>query len=172
MPNFNQQENAGAINYLRLINTLEDTLSQMVYVNSVTTGDINEIDLNKRTIFPLVHIIINSVDMGGDSGVLNYNVTIMAMDIVNEFKKDVDDIKNPLLMGNDNEHFVFSPEPGDRIPDMRNTVLWMNQTILKSGSVREITFRAPSNPGPYVILVRGVAPNGDLLTATSLFEVE
>ena len=96
MPNFNQQENAGAINYLRLINTLEDTLSQMVYVNSVTTGDINEIDLNKRTIFPLVHIIINSVDMGGDSGVLNYNVTIMAMDIVNEFKKDVDDIKNPL----------------------------------------------------------------------------
>jgi hypothetical protein len=108
MPNFDQQENAGAINYLRLITTLETSLKNMVYVNTITTGDINEIDLNKRTIFPLVHIMINSVDMGGDSGVLNYNVTIMAMDIVNEFKTDNDLINDPLLMGNDNEHFVLN----------------------------------------------------------------
>lgn len=101
------QENIGAISYLNLIQTLDDNLRQMEYVNTVTTGDIAEIDLNKRTIFPLVHIMINSVGMGGDSGILDYNVTIMAMDIVNEFKDD-DTIEDPLLMGNNNEQFVLN----------------------------------------------------------------
>lgn len=99
--------NIGSISYLTLLKTLESELMKMVYVNTVTTGDITDVDLNKRTIFPLVHIIVNSVAMGGDSGTLEYNVTIMAMDIVNEFKSD-DAISDPLLMGNDNEHFVLN----------------------------------------------------------------
>ncbi len=68
--------------------------------------------------------------------------------------------------------FAVSPAPGDRIPDMRNTVFWKNDVIIGKEGVNELTFKAPSNPGQYVILVRGVTPNGEVLSATSLFEVE
>jgi hypothetical protein len=68
--------------------------------------------------------------------------------------------------------FAVSPAPGDRIPDMRNTVFWKNDVIIGKERVNELTFKAPSNPGQYVILVRGVAPNGEVLSATSRFKVE
>jgi hypothetical protein len=68
--------------------------------------------------------------------------------------------------------FVVSPSPGDRIPDMRNTVFWMDDVIIDNGLTNKLTFKAPSVPGTYMILVRGVAPNGDLLSTTTSFEVE
>ena len=34
-------------------------------VNSVTEGDIFEVDLNKQTIFPLVHVMINNAIVTG-----------------------------------------------------------------------------------------------------------
>jgi hypothetical protein len=68
--------------------------------------------------------------------------------------------------------FAVSPAPGDRIPDMRNTVFWKNDVIIGKERVNELTFKAPSNPGQYVILVRGVAPNGEVLSATSRFKVD
>jgi len=80
----------------------------MEYVNTVTLGDLAQIDLNKRTLFPLCHMMINTVDFGGDSGVFNFNVTIMSMDSVNEWKSDDGIIGDPLLMGNDNEQFVLN----------------------------------------------------------------
>lgn len=72
----------------------------------------------------------------------------------------------------EDEGLEISPAPGDRIPDMRNTVFWKNDVILESEGVSELSFKAPSNPGQYVILVRGVAPNGEILSATSKFQVE
>lgn len=72
----------------------------------------------------------------------------------------------------ENKGFVHNPASGDRIPDMRNTIFWKDDVILVKAQPSELTFRAPSVPGKYVILVRGVAPNGDLLSATTAFEVE
>jgi hypothetical protein len=68
--------------------------------------------------------------------------------------------------------FAVSPAPGDRIPDMRNTVFWKNDVIIGKEEVNKLTFKAPSNPGQYVILVRGVTPNGEILSATTRFQVE
>ena len=68
--------------------------------------------------------------------------------------------------------FVVSSSPGDRIPDMRNTVFWMDDVIIGKELASELTFRAPSVPGSYVILVRGVAPNGEVLSATAGFTVK
>ncbi|MEN8227507.1 MAG: hypothetical protein ABFS38_05075 [Bacteroidota bacterium] len=62
--------------------------------------------------------------------------------------------------------------PGDRVPDMRNTLFWMEDIFLQKGSTQEVTFRAPSVPGDYVILVRGVAHQGNVISATALFSVE
>lgn len=64
-------------------------------------------------------------------------------------------------------------QPGSgRIPDTRNTIFWSSDLQLKKGSSLEIPFRAPDTPGNYVILVRGMDPNGQVLSATARFRVE
>ena len=59
-----------------------------------------------------------------------------------------------------------------RIPDTRNTIFWRGDLQLKKGDSLEIPFRAPETPGDYVILVRGLDPMGEVLSATALFRVE
>ncbi len=62
--------------------------------------------------------------------------------------------------------------PGDRVPDMRNTISWINDIRLEKGSSKAITFKAPAVPGDYVILVRGLAHQGHVISATASFSVE
>jgi hypothetical protein len=59
-----------------------------------------------------------------------------------------------------------------RVPDTRNTIYWKGDLELKKGSSLEIPFKAPENPGEYVILLRGVDPVGEVLSATARFRVE
>ena len=65
-------------------------------------GDIFEVDLNKQTIFPLVHLIVNSATFEGS--VVRYNISIMAMDIV-DITKDETVSK---FDGNNNELWVLN----------------------------------------------------------------
>ena len=51
--------NQGVRGYYQITQTIKDQLLADENVNTVTTGDITEIDLSKQTIFPLSHIIIN-----------------------------------------------------------------------------------------------------------------
>lgn len=60
----------------------------------------------------------------------------------------------------------------DRVPDVRNTILWLDDVLLERGKIREITFQAPSRPGEYLILVRGLVVPGEVLSATARFRVE
>jgi hypothetical protein len=59
----------------------------------------------------------------------------------------------------------------DRLPDMRNTLLWMNDLVVEKGVSREITFQAPDFPGEYVVLVRGVDSEGNVHSAKARFTV-
>ena len=43
--------------YYYIINTLKDHIKLNGFTNTVTTGNIFDVDLNKQTIFPLVHIM-------------------------------------------------------------------------------------------------------------------
>ena len=81
-----------------------EKLQEDLFVNTVTTGDIFKVDLNKQTIFPLSHIIVNSVTYAGP--VLNYNISILCMDIVDESKSLTTDI----FLGNDNEQDVLNTQ--------------------------------------------------------------
>ncbi len=63
-------------------------------------------------------------------------------------------------------------KPGDHVPDSRNTLIWLDDVLLKKGSTEEITFKAPQSPGDYVILVRGLAHQGTVVSATASFVVE
>ncbi len=60
---------------------------------------------------------------------------------------------------------------GDHVPDLRTTVLWLDDVLLERGSPCEISFNAPSTPGDYVILIRGLAHQGSVISATARFSV-
>ena len=90
--------------FYEITQAIKNKLQEDLFVNTVTTGDIFKVDLNKQTIFPLSHIIINSVAYAGP--VLNYNISILCMDIVDESKSKTTDI----FLGNDNEQDVLNTQ--------------------------------------------------------------
>jgi len=61
--------------------------------------------------------------------------------------------------------------PG-KIPDTRNTLFWMDHFELQRDSSSKVSFQAASVPGTYIILVRGVSANGNIVHGLSSFEVE
>jgi len=90
--------------FYEITTKIKDQLQIDKFVNTVTMGDIFKVDLNKQTIFPLSHIIVNNVSYQGP--ILVYNVSILSMDIVDESKDKVTDI----FVGNDNEQDVLNTQ--------------------------------------------------------------
>jgi hypothetical protein len=96
--------NQGVRGYYQITETLKTNLLADENVNTVTTGDIFEIDLSKQTIFPLSHIIVNSVEI--QEQVLNFNITVMSMDIVDQSKDETTDV----FRGNNNEQDILNTQ--------------------------------------------------------------
>ena len=94
----------GIRGFYLLTETIKDQLLGDVNVNTVTTGDIYDIDLAKQSIFPLSHIIINNVTT--QEQVLTFNISILAMDIVDESKEATTDI----FRGNNNEQDILNTQ--------------------------------------------------------------
>ena len=92
------------MNYFDIIDKLKTHFNGDVLVNTVTQGNLFDIDLSKQTIFPLVHIIVNTASLEGN--VVRYNISILAMDIV-DITKDEDVNK---FDGNDNELYVLNTQ--------------------------------------------------------------
>ena len=65
-----------------LINKIKTAFLEELFVNTVTDADIFQVDLAKRTLFPLSHIMINNATHQGN--VIQFNVTILLMDIINQ----------------------------------------------------------------------------------------
>lgn len=88
------------------------TITQALYnhfnndaiVNSVTEGDIFEVDLNKQTIFPLVHVMVNNASF--ETNVVRFNISLIAMDVVNLSKDETTD----KFRGNNNEQDVLNTQ--------------------------------------------------------------
>ncbi len=83
---------------------IKDTLIAEPFVNTVSFGSLDDIDLNKSTIFPLSHVIINNTTVG--SNTLTFNISVLTMDIVDISKEEVTD----LYIGNDNEQDVLNTQ--------------------------------------------------------------
>ena len=94
----------GIRGFYLLTETIKNQLLADVNVNTVTTGDIYDIDLSKQSIFPLSHIIINNVTTQEQT--LTFNISVLAMDIVDESKEITEDI----FRGNNNEHDVLNTQ--------------------------------------------------------------
>ncbi|RLD54209.1 MAG: hypothetical protein DRI97_11935, partial [Bacteroidetes bacterium] len=61
---------------------------------------------------------------------------------------------------------------GSRIPDTRNTLLWMDDLELHKNTPCKVSFQAASIPGYYLILFRGVSSDGELVYGMKPFRVE
>lgn len=96
--------NIAARGFYLVLDKIKDELLANDSVNTVTTGDLFDIDLNKQNMFPLTHIIINNVSM--QEQVLNFQVSILAMDIVDTSKTKTADV----LIGNDNEQDILNTQ--------------------------------------------------------------
>ena len=96
--------NQGVRGYYQITQTIKTNLLTDENVNTVTTGDIFDIDLSKQTIFPLAHIIVNSVNI--QEAVLSFNITVMCMDIVDISKEETTDD----FVGNNNEQDILNTQ--------------------------------------------------------------
>ena len=93
--------------FYNLSNKIRETLQLDAYVNTVTFGDIFEVDLNKQTIFPLSHVMISSATM--QSNVWNFSVSVLCMDIVDE-SKTFPEGDPASFRGNNNEQDVMNTQ--------------------------------------------------------------
>jgi hypothetical protein len=59
-----------------------------------------------------------------------------------------------------------------RVPDTRNTLLWLADSQFQKDKGLEIAFRAPAAAGRYVVLVRAVSSDGEVIAASSAFTVK
>jgi hypothetical protein len=90
--------------FYNLTKKLKEALDAEPFVNTVTFGSLDDVDLNKQTIFPLSHIIVNNTTIGTNT--LTFNVSMLSMDIVDISKDEITDI----YVGNDNEQDVLNTQ--------------------------------------------------------------
>jgi hypothetical protein len=82
--------NQGVRGFYQLTETIKEQLLADVNVNTVTTGDITDVNLSKQDIFPLSHIIVNNVTVNEQT--LDFNISILSSDIVNQSKLETTDV--------------------------------------------------------------------------------
>jgi len=90
------------MNYFDIIDKIKQHFENDPLINTVTQGDIFDVDLNKQTIFPLCHIIVNQATF--ENNVIRYNISILAMDITDISKSESAD----KFDGNDNELYILN----------------------------------------------------------------
>ena len=89
-------------NIFKLTDKIKTELQDNKLINQVTFGDLFEVDLLKKNIFPLAHVGMSSARIG--QGVAYIDLSILYLDIVDEQKQE----KTDQFYGNDNEHYVLN----------------------------------------------------------------
>ena len=120
--------------YYNLIDNIYNYLIGNNNINTVTTGDLLEVDLSKQSIFPLAHIIVNDITFS--EHFMTFSINVIAMDIVDEDKDDKQDKDKPHLWL-DNSH------------DILNTMLSVVnglQSSLRRGGMNENNYEINDSP--------------------------
>lgn len=108
-----------------VVDVIRDTLRSNPTTNTVTFGDLDEIDLDKTTIFPLAHIYVERVRH--EDNMLVFDFLVLVADVVdfnNEQTEDDD------FYGNDNLHDVLNTQlsvMNDLISSLRRGDLYRTQ---------------------------------------------
>ena len=89
-------------NIFKLTGKIKELLDDNKLVNQVTFGDLFEVDLLKKNIFPLAHVGMASAQMA--QGVAYVEMSVLFLDIVDESKTEQTDN----YLGHDNEQFILN----------------------------------------------------------------
>lgn len=119
------------IGFYTAIDKLKTHFDNDALVNSVSEGDIFQVDLAKQTIFPLVHIMVNSCSF--ETNVLRFNISLIAMDLVDISKNE----NTNVYLGNDNTQDALN-----------STLAILNRAydIMLHGSLAYDLFQIDGNP--------------------------
>jgi hypothetical protein len=119
------------IGFYTAIDKLKAHFDADALVNSVSEGDIFQVDLAKQTIFPLVHIMVNSCTF--EVNVLRFNISLIAMDLVDISKNE----NTNVYLGNDNTQDALN-----------STLAILNRAydIMLHGSLAYDLFQIDGNP--------------------------
>jgi hypothetical protein len=90
------------VGYYSILENIRAELDTMPFVNTITEGSIFDVDLNKQTIFPLCHLMVNNATI--EEHVVRYNMSVIAMDVVDVSKDETTNV----FRGNDNEQDVLN----------------------------------------------------------------
>tara|TARA_R110000737_G_scaffold343607_2_gene369771 strand:- start:1986 stop:2282 length:297 start_codon:yes stop_codon:yes gene_type:complete len=88
-------------NIFKVTDAIRAELQSNKLINQVTFGDLFEVDLLKKNIFPLAHVGMSTARIG--EGVAYVDMSVLFLDIVDEQKQEQVD----QFYGNDNEHYVL-----------------------------------------------------------------
>jgi hypothetical protein len=91
-----------------LIDKIYEELNSNDFVNTVTFGNIMDVDLAKQSIFPLSHINIQDAVFGEHT--ITFSIQVIAMDLVDESKEDKFDTDSIPYQGLDNKHDVLNTQ--------------------------------------------------------------
>ena len=90
--------------FYKVIDSIQTVVSEEPFNNTVTFGDISEIDLKKQSLFPLAHVMVNNMNI--EQQHVSFNVTLFLMDLV-DVSKEPD---TTLFLGNDNTQDVLNTQ--------------------------------------------------------------
>ena len=115
-----------------ILEIIKDELLTSPSVNTVTYGDLSQVDLDKTTIFPLSHMLIDSANYKERTVV--FNINLLCADIVDYNTKKAN---HELFYGNDN------------LQDVMNTQFQViNSLIMKlmRGDLFEMNYQVTTQP--------------------------
>jgi len=95
-------------NFYNITEKIRKQLQEDQFVNTVTYGDIFQVDLSKQTIFPLSHFQVVSATM--QQNVWNFNISLLVMDILDKPKEYRESDDKSIFRGNNNEQDVWNTQ--------------------------------------------------------------
>jgi len=91
-------------NYFKIIDDLQVAAIAEPFINTVTQGDITEVDLKKSSIYPICHIMINNVSL--TTNVANIDISLILMDVLDFSKEAI----SSDIRGNNNEMDILNTQ--------------------------------------------------------------
>jgi len=90
-----------------ILTTIKNHLEANAQVNTVTFGDIMDIDLNKQSIFPLAHMLIDNATISNQTA--QFSISVLCMDVADVSKEDARDETEPFY-GVSNEQDILNTQ--------------------------------------------------------------
>lgn len=88
-----------------ILDVLKEELRSSPSVNTVTYGEVSDLDLDKTTMFPLSHLLIENVSY--NERTVNFRIRVLCADIV-DYNKEPSEFDD--FYGNDNLHDVMNTQ--------------------------------------------------------------